>query len=169
MYFSRIIIASIIGVASIKTTLVAAEDVCAATDEQSMAFFGNIFIAMASMSPECQGDEPVMTPECITEALSIMDGACDATDGMAILAVESEVDCGDLDTDSLFLMLLQLVISTAKLAILFHITARVFKLAGTDTAPFGGVEIEASTLPRSGLQTSHTFPHAGYLISSKCG
>ena len=107
MYFSRIIIASIIGVASIKTTLVAAEDVCAATDEQSLALFGNIFGAMASMSPECQGDEPVMTPECITEALSIMDGACDATDGMAILAVESEVDCGDLDTDDLDVMLPQ--------------------------------------------------------------
>ena len=108
MYFSRIIIASIIGVASIKTTLVAAEDVCAATDEQSLALFANIFGAMASMSPECQGeDEMVMTPECITEALSIMDTACDATDGMAILAVESEVDCGDLDTDDLDVMLPQ--------------------------------------------------------------
>ena len=101
MYFSRIIIASIIGVASIKTTLVAAADVCVATDEQNIAYFVNVFAAMSSISPECQGDEAEMTPECITELLGFMDTACDATDGMAILAVESEVDCGDLDTENL--------------------------------------------------------------------
>ena len=109
MYFSRIIIASIIGVASIKTTLVAADDVCAATDEQSLALFANSFSAAASLSPECSDNSAGadITGECLTEFLGVMDAACDATDGMAILAVESEVDCGDLDTDSLFLMLPQ--------------------------------------------------------------
>ena len=41
----------------------------------------------------------------------------------------------------LLLMLFHFVISTAKLAITLHITAGVFKLAGTDTAALGCVEI----------------------------